>query len=118
MTEYSKRSGLQVHHDLLAFVESELLPDLEIDADAFWSGFAGIVNDLTPRNRALLERRDELQAQIDEYHRQSPGQPSLADYRAFLERIGYLEPGGQPFTISTENVDPEIASIAGPQLVV
>ena len=85
---------------------------------AFWAGVAEIIADLTPVNRDLLRRRDELQAAIDSWHRANAGQPDPAKYRAFLEEIGYLVPDPGPFQIGTDGVDPEIASMAGPQLVV
>jgi len=119
MGDYLQRDALQVDSLLAGFVENELLPDLDIDPERFWSGFAQIVSDLTPRNRDLLGRRDSIQAQINEFHRQSGGGiPDPENYRAFLARIGYLEPQGEAFSITTENADPEIATIAGPQLVV
>ncbi len=118
MSEYTDKNGLRVHKLLDDFVASELLPELEIEPAKFWSGFADIVGALTPRNRALLEHRDALQSQIDEYHREARGLPDPAAYRAFLERLDYLEAAGEPFVISTANVDPEIATVAGPQLVV
>ena len=118
MSKYLPRGGLQVDELLAAFVEDELLPDLDIEADGFWAGFENLVETLTPRNRQLLARRDELQSQIDAYHREAPGQPDPEAYQAFLERIGYLEPAGEAFSISTEDIDVEIANVAGPQLVV
>jgi malate synthase len=116
--DYKSRAGLGVDPILADFVEHELLPDLEIESEPFWQAFAHIVTTLTPRNRALLERRKDLQCQIDDFHRSSPGMPDPTDYRKFLERIGYLESEGEPFSITTQNVDPEIALVAGPQLVV
>jgi malate synthase len=118
VSDYKSRAGLGVDPILVDFVEHELLPDLKIESEPFWQGFAHIVATLTPRNRALLERRKDLQHQIDDFHRSSPGIPDPTDYRKFLERIGYLESEGEPFSITTENVDPEIALVAGPQLVV
>ena len=83
------------------------------------SGFAQILTDLAPKNRALLEKRAELQRQLDAWHKARAGQPhDAAAYRAFLEEIGYLVPEGPDFAIETENTDPEIALIPGPQLVV
>ncbi|GAA2007040.1 malate synthase G [Brevibacterium samyangense] len=112
------RAGLQVAAPLLSYVESEALPAAGIEPDAFWSGVASILADLAPRNRELLAVRDEIQAKLDEYHRANPGQPDPAQYRAFLEEIGYLVPEPEDFTITTSNVDTEITSQAGPQLVV
>ena len=119
-------SGLQVATVLYRFVADEALPaaGLGLDETAFWAGVAGIIADLTPVNRALLRRRDDLQAAIDSWHQSNTGQantgqaPDAAKYRAFLEEIGYLVPDPGAFQIGTENVDPEIASVAGPQLVV
>src|SRR5690606_416997 len=87
--------------------------------DVFWRGFSELLADLAPRNRALLVKRQDLQAKIDAWHQERRGQPhDPKAYRAFLEAIGYLVPEPAPFAIGTENVDPEIATMAGPQLVV
>ncbi len=111
--------GLNVATALAAFLETEALPGTGVSADAFWSGFAALLHDLAPRNKALLARRDELQAQIDAWHAEHKGAPSdLAGYEGFLRGIGYLLPEPAPFSVATANVDAEIASIAGPQLVV
>jgi malate synthase len=121
VTDRIQVAGLQVADSLYRFVEDEALPasGTGLAGPAFWTGVAGIFADLTPVNRDLLRRRDELQAAIDSWHQANTGQPlDLAKYRAFLEEIGYLVPGPAPFTVTTEDVDPEIASTAGPQLVV
>lgn len=111
--------GLHVARPLFAFVNEEALPGTRITADVFWQGLADLVRDLAPRNKALLERRDELQRQIDAWHLANRAMPiDMSAYIAFLRSIGYLEPEPPDFSISTSNVDPEIASIAGPQLVV
>ncbi len=111
--------ALSIAPELFDFVENELLPDIGLKSPEFWQGLESIVTELTPTNRALLERRDELQAQIDEWHLARQGEAwSHDDYVAFLKRIGYLEDPGQAFEIETANVDEEIAEIAGPQLVV
>ena len=111
--------GLKVAEVLHDFVEQEVLPGTGIEASAFWAGFDNLVRRLAPRNRALLRRRDELQAKIDAWHREHRGAPfDRASYTAFLREIGYLEPEGPDFTVDTANVDDEIAHIAGPQLVV
>jgi malate synthase len=111
--------GLTVADVLLEFVNDEALPGTGLDAAAFWSGFSTIVRDLAPRNRALLEKRDELQARIDAWHRERRGQPANpAAYEDFLRGIGYLLPEPAPFSVTTSGVDAEIASVAGPQLVV
>ena len=119
MNERVGRHGLRVARQLDDFIVGEALPGTGIDIDAFWSGFSAIVDDLTPRNRALLAKRDELQAKIDAWHRERRGQRHDAPaYKAFLTQIGYLVPEGGDFEIATANVDAEIANTAGPQLVV
>jgi malate synthase len=111
--------GLQVAEVLHDFVNTEALPGSGINADAFWYGFATLVARLAPRNRELLDRRDALAAQIDQWHKSQVGQkPDQAAYEAFLRDISYLLPDPPDFTITTAAVDPEISSIAGPQLVV
>jgi malate synthase len=110
--------GLQVATPLYAFIEAEALPGTGVTADAFWAGFAALVSDLAPRNRALLAKRDALQAQIDAWHGEHKGAIDPAAYEAFLQSIGYLLPQPAAFTVDTSNVDAEIATIAGPQLVV
>ena len=117
--ERVEKSGLQVDADLAAFVEQEILAPLGRDADAFWSGFADLVRRFAPRNLALLDKRDELQAKIDRWHGERRGKPhDAAAYRRFLEEIGYLVPEPEPFEIGTKGVDPELTIMAGPQLVV
>ena len=119
MTERVDRHGLRVAKELDDFITAEALPGTGIGAETFWSGFSALVRDLTPTNRALLAKRDELQAQIDAWHRERRGQRhDLAAYKAFLAEIGYLVPEGGPFEIGTADVDDEIANTAGPQLVV
>jgi malate synthase len=111
--------GLSVAASLHAFVETAALPGSNLSADAFWSGFATLVRDLAPRNKALLAHRDALQAKIDAWHLDHAGAAwSQPDYEAFLREIGYLLPEPGPFKVETSGVDAEIASIAGPQLVV
>jgi len=111
-------AGLRVARELYDFV-AEALPGTGIDADAFWTGFASLLQDLGPRNAELLARRDELQQQIDDWHLSQAGKPhDAAAYEDFLRGIGYLLPEPPPFEVSTTNVDAEIASTAGPQLVV
>jgi malate synthase len=110
-------SGLKVARALSEFVELEALPGTGVQAGGFWQDFADIVRDLGPENRALLETRDRMQAEIDAWHRANgPGDP--AAYRAFLREIGYLVEAGPDFSVATEGVDPEIAQVSGPQLVV
>ena len=119
MTNYVNRAGIEVDPALADFIETEILNALEKGADAFWQGFASLLGEFAPRNRHLLATREELQAKIDAWHMNRAGQAHDAEaYRAFLEEIGYLVPEPTPFTIGTENVDPEIATMAGPQLVV
>jgi malate synthase len=119
MTERVDRAGLQVARELAGFIEDEVLPGTDVAAEAFWEGFAGMIGALSDENRALLARRDELQAQIDQWHIAHRDQPHDHEaYKAFLEEIGYLLPEGGEFEIDTANVDPEIAAVPGPQLVV
>jgi malate synthase len=110
---------LKVDKALYDFVNNEAIPDSGLQAQEFWKGFAALVRTLAPRNAELLRKRDELQAKIDAWHRQDPG-PGFdrKKYKSFLGEIGYLVAEGTPFAVSTANVDPEIAHIAGPQLVV
>ncbi len=113
------KSGLQVDSQLAAFVEDSALPGTGIAPDAFWNGFAAILADLAPKNRALLAKRQDLQDRIDAWHRARQGQAhDHMAYKAFLAEIGYLLPEGPAFRIDTTNVDPEIATVPGPQLVV
>ena len=115
----TNRHGLQVDTQLAEFVDTQALPGTGLDRDAFWSGFAAIIADLTPINRDLLATRAQMQGQIDAWHiahRDAPHDHHA--YRAFLESIGYLLPEGPDFQIDTSNIDPEIAQVAGPQLVV
>ncbi|MBX4897597.1 malate synthase G [Rhizobium bangladeshense] len=112
------KNGLAIETVLHDFLTQEALPGLAIDADRFFADFSAIVHDLAPRNRALLAKRDELQTKIDDWYRQHGAPPDMDEYQSFLRSIGYLLPEGSDFEVSTENVDPEIASIAGPQLVV
>ncbi len=118
MTDRLEISGLHVARELADFVIEEVIPGTGIDGYEFWAGFSAIVHELAPRNRALLERRDELQEKIDAWYRDNGAPSDMEAYKAFLREIGYLVPEGAPFKVTTENVDPEIATIAGPQLVV
>jgi malate synthase len=111
--------SLQVADVLYRFVNDEVLPDTGIEPAHFWAGFDALVRDLAPRNAALLAERDRLQAELDQWHRAHRGPVrDGADYRAFLERIGYLQPVPQGVRATTANVDAELATQAGPQLVV
>ena len=111
-------ASLTVSPALYAFVNSEAIPGTGVDRERFWSGFAQLIEHLGPANRALLDRRDALQQQIDAYHQANRTRFDAADYQRFLREIGYLEPEPYAFQIETAHVDPEIAVIAGPQLVV
>ena len=111
--------GLQVATLLHRFIETEVLPGIGLDSATWWSGFDAIVRDLAPRNAALLAERDRLQAELDNWHRAQPGPiRDMPAYKAFLERIGYLQPQPQNVQATTANVDAELALQAGPQLVV
>ena len=119
MTDRVSVGNLRVARVLYDFVNNEALLGTDIDPDSFWAGVDKVVTDLTPKNQDLLKRRDELQAQIDKWHRQRVIEPIDAEaYRQFLTEIGYLLPEPADFTITTSGVDPEITTTAGPQLVV
>ncbi|WP_375741112.1 malate synthase G [Pseudomonas boanensis] len=119
MTERVQVGGLQVARVLFDFVNNEAIPGSGIAADKFWAGVEAVINDLAPKNKALLAKRDELQAKIDAWHQARAGQTHDAvAYKAFLQEIGYLLPEPADFQASTQNVDEEIARMAGPQLVV
>ncbi len=118
MSDRVEVSGLSVDRALYDLIEKEITPGSGVDAADFWQAFAKINAELGPENRRLLEFRDELQRKIDAWHKKQPGRVELADYKAFLEEIGYLVPEGEPFEVTTDNVDPEVGEIAGPQLVV
>src|ERR1700687_5831851 len=119
MTDRVTVGNLRVARVLHDFVHKEALPGTDIDPDTFWAGVDKVVTDLAPQNQDLLTRRDELQAQIDKWHRRRVIEPHDPDaYRQFLTEIGYLQPEPDDFTITTAGVDPEITTTAGPQLVV
>jgi malate synthase len=119
MAVYSDRAGLKVASVLADFVEARALADTGISADALWRGLAGLLDRFVPVNRALLAKRDAIQARLDDWHAANPGLVAdMATYQAFLREIGYLVPEPEPFSIGTQNVDAEIATMAGPQLVV
>ena len=111
-------NGLRIARALHDFAVDEALPGTGVDAEAFWRALSEIVHELSPRNRALLERRDALQDKIDAWHRDHGAPSDLEAYEAFLREIGYIVPEGPDFTVTTANVDPEISVTAGPQLVV
>ena len=119
MTQRIEKFGLQVERSLHDMIEQQALPGTGVGSDQFWKGLSDLVHQQGPKNRALLARRDEIQAQIDAWHRERRGKPlDHAEYKAFLEKIGYIVPVGPDFSVETDNVDPEIATIPGPQLVV
>ena len=119
MTDRIDIHGLKVARPLYDMIEREALPGTGIASDSFWKGLSSLVHEFGPRNRVLLDKRDALQSMIDSWHTARRGQPHDAvAYTAFLEEIGYLLPEGPDFKVETEGVDPEIASIPGPQLVV
>ena len=119
MTNRIEKNGLQISAELHDFISREALPGSSVDEAKFWAGFSELAHRLAPQNKALLAERDRLQAAIDDWHKQRKGKPhDAAEYRAFLESIGYLVKEGGAFQIGTQNVDPEIAIVAGPQLVV
>ncbi len=119
MTEDFETGGLRVAAELATFVNEDLLPEIGLGQAEFWSGFESLIDEFTPRNEELLAERDRLQQQIDDWHHQNQGPDYDRDaYEAFLREIGYLQDEPEDFTISTTGVDPEIALIAGPQLVV
>ncbi len=119
MAQRVQWSGLSVAAELNDLVLNRMLPDSGVEAATFWAGLEAAVQKLGPKNRALLDKREQLQAQIDRWHLQRKGQRlDAGEYKAFLVEIGYLEPSAADFLLETENVDPEIATLAGPQLVV
>ena len=119
MTEYVQKSGLQVAAELADFAENTLLPGTGVAPADFWAGLADLIARFGPKNAQALKTRDDLQAAIDKWHLAHRNAPfDAAAYRAFLEQIGYLKPEGPDFSIDTANVDPEIALVSGPQLVV
>lgn len=117
--ERIQHNGLQIASSLYELVNEKIIPDTGVEADHFWNEFEAILDEFAPRNKALLEKREELQKQIDQYHKDNAGKPHDATaYKLFLTEIGYLLPEGPDFKVTTANVDPEIAEQAGPQLVV
>ncbi len=116
---YQNIHNLKVSEELLSFIDTELLKDLEITPEKFWLGFDNIIHELAPHNKSLIEKREVLQKKIDEWHIKNKGNEiKIEDYKKFLQKIGYLKNEGPDFKIETSNVDNEITQIAGPQLVV
>ena len=114
-----EKNGLSIDEKLVTFIESEAIPGTGVDTQKFWQGFAEIVEKLGPKNKTLLQKREDIQSKIDEYHIKHRGQDiDIEDYKSFLYDIGYLVPEGENFKIDTSNVDEEIADLCGPQLVV
>ena len=119
MSEYVNQNNIKIDQILFDFVNQHALPGTDIAQDQFWTGFAKLLEKFAPINADLLARRESLQSQIDEWHIEHKGQNlDQAAYQSFLHEIGYLVEEPAPFEISTQNVDPEIATMAGPQLVV
>ncbi|ASK88109.1 malate synthase G [Sphingorhabdus sp. SMR4y] len=119
MSEYVSQNQIQIARELFDFVNDRALPGTGVDPEKFWAGFAELLGKFAPRNAELLAKREDIQAQIDAWHIDHKGQPiDQAEYQAFLRSIGYLVEEPAAFSITTENVDPEIATMAGPQLVV
>lgn len=118
MTDRIEIAGLRIARELHDFVAGEALPGTGIEAADFWNGFSAIVHDLGTKNRALLAKRDAMQEKLDGWYRDHGAPVDMEAYKAFLKEIGYLVPEGPAFSVSTDNVDPEIAVVAGPQLVV
>jgi malate synthase len=117
--DYVQTAGIRIARPLYEFINGEALPGTSVHDDAFWTGFAALLADLAPRCKALLEKRDGIQQQIDAWHLANKGKPAdIEGYLTFLRGIGYLVDEPKAVAVSTTNVDPEIASIAGPQLVV
>jgi malate synthase len=116
--EMVEQHGLRIARELYDFLLSEALPQTGIVPDRYFQSLADIIHDLAPRNRALLQKRDALQMKLDDWYRRNGAPVDMGRYEAFLREIGYIVPEGEPFTVGTDHVDPEIAAIAGPQLVV
>ena len=119
MTNRIQQGGLQVAASLHALVDQQVLPGTGIDSDTFWQRFEAILTELAPQNKALLEKRDAIQEKMDAWYQDNQGPiQDMSAYKAFLTEIGYLVEEAEQFAIGTTNVDAEIASVAGPQLVV
>ncbi len=117
--KYQTVNSLKVSENLLSFVNNELLKDTKISPEKFWKGFDKVINELAPKNKNLLKIREKIQSQINEWHKSKKGREiNIDEYKKFLRDIGYLKEEGSDFKIETNNIDEEISSIAGPQLVV
>lgn len=117
MTQYVKVGNLQVAKVLADFINLEALPESKVDQDQFWVDFEGLITDLAPKNKELLVRRDEIQEKLHVWHKENK-EFDFGKYKSFLEEIGYIEQEVEDYQVTTENVDPEVALVAGPQLVV
>lgn len=117
MTQYVKVGNLQVAQVLADFINLEALPESKVDQDQFWVDFEGLITDLAPKNKELLALRDEIQEKLHVWHKENK-EFDFGKYKSFLEEIGYIEPEVEDYQVTTENVDPEVALVAGPQLVV
>ncbi len=114
-----EKNGLKISSSLFNFINNEVIPDIKIDSEDFWDKFSKVVHELSPINKALLKKRDDIQKKIDDWHKASKGKDlNKIEYLNFLKSIGYLIEEKDDFKIETDNVDNEISSVAGPQLVV
>ncbi|MFM8795222.1 MAG: malate synthase G, partial [Betaproteobacteria bacterium] len=119
MTQRIATHGLQVARELHQFIEQQVLPGTGIDAAAFWKGFSALVHELAPKNAALLAERDRMQLELDAWHKAHPGPiKDMPQYKAFLKKLNYLVTAPEQVQCETTNVDDEVATLAGPQLVV
>lgn len=118
MTKYVQVGNLQVAEQLADFINNRVLPESGVEQESFWAGFDQLIQELAPENKALLAHREELQTQINEWHKENKENLNFDQYKTFLQEIGYLEPKVEDYKVETENVDDEIAKQAGPQLVV
>ena len=116
--KYIKIEGLSVSKNLFYFINNELLPGTKIKKENFWKGFNKYVHELAPKNKELLEIREKLQKNIDSWNKKQKGEKiNLKKYEEFLRKIGYLKKPGSDFKIKTKNIDKEVSSVCGPQLV-
>ena len=111
-----EKNGLKISSSLFNFINNEVIPDIKIDSEDFWDKFSKVVHELSPINKALLKKRDDIQKKIDDWHKASKGKDlNKIEYLNFLKSIGYLIEEKDDFKIETDNVDNEISSVAGPQ---